>query len=56
MVKMINEIDLSYEKYILTNKTTGENSVYGKLIKAVYGTLLGYYQKLSGQLYEWGYK
>ena len=59
MVKMICEIDPSYEKYVLTNKTTGKKRLYGKLTKAVYGTLLGailFYQKLSGQLYEWGYE
>ena len=41
MVKMICEIDPSYEKYVLTNKTTGKKRLYGKLTKAVYGTLLG---------------
>ena len=59
MVKMICEIDPNYEKYVLTSKTTGKKRLYGKLTKAVYGTLLGtilFYQKLSGQLYEWGYK
>ena len=55
MVKMICEINQSYEKYVLTIKTTGKKRLYGKLTKAVYGTLLGailFYQKLSGQLYE----
>ena len=58
MVKMICKIDSSYEKYVLTNKTTGKKRLYGKLTKAVYGMLLGailFYQKLSDQLYEWGY-
>ena len=56
MVKMICKIDPSYKKYVLTNKTTGKKRLYGKLIKAVYRTLPGailFYQKLSGQLYEW---
>ena len=59
MVDMICEIDPCYKKYVLTNKETGKEKLYGKLTKAVYGTLLGailFYQKLSGQLYEWGYK
>ena len=59
MVKMICEIDPSYKKYVLTNKTTGKKRLYGKLTKAVYRTLLGailFYQKLSGQLYEWRYE
>ena len=59
MVDMICEIDPCYKKYVLTNKKTGKKKLYGKLTKAVYGTLLGgilFYQKLSGQLYEWVYK
>ena len=58
MVKMICEIDLNYLKYVLTNKRTGKQKLYGKLTKAFHETLLGailFYQKLSGQLYEWGY-
>ena len=41
MVDMICDIDLSYEKFVLTNKRTGKKKLYGKLTKAVYGTLLG---------------
>ena len=58
MVDMIFDIDPSYKKYVVTNKRTGKKRLYGKLTKAVYGTLLGailFYQKLSGQLEEWGY-
>ena len=58
MVKMICKINPNYFKYVLTNKRTGKQKLYGKLTKAVYGTLLGailFYQKLSGQLYKWGY-
>ena len=53
MVKMTCQIDISYKKYALTDKTTGKQRLYGKLTNAVYGMLLGvilFYQKLSGQL------
>ena len=59
MVKVICEIDPSYEKYVLPNKTTSKKRLYGKFNKAVYGKLLEailFYQKLSGQLYEWRYE
>ena len=59
MVDMICDIDPSYKKFVLINKKTGKKKMYGKLTKAVYGTLLGailFYQKLSDQLYDWGYK
>ena len=59
IVKMICGIDLYYKKCVFTSKTTGKEKLYGKLTKAVYGTLLGailFYQKLSRQLYEWGYE
>ena len=59
MADMICDIDPSYKKFVLTNKRTGKKKLYDKLTKAVYGTLLGailFYQKLSGQLYEWGYE
>ena len=59
MVNIICDIDPAYEKFVLTNKKTGKKKLYGKLTKAVYGTLLGavlFYQKLSDQLYEWGYE
>jgi hypothetical protein len=39
-------------------KRMGRN-MYAKLTKAVYGTLLGailFYEKLSKQLIDWGYK
>ena len=41
MIKIICEIDPSYEKYVLTHKTARKKRLYGKLTKAVYGTLLG---------------
>ena len=37
----------------------GKKKLYEKLAKTVYQTLVGeilFYQKLSGQLYEWGYE
>ena len=56
MVKIICNINLSYKKYILTNKTTEKKRLYGKLTKAVYRALLVFfYQKISGQLKAWGY-
>ena len=58
MVGMICDIDPAYKKFVLTNKKTGKKKLYGKLTKAVYGMVLGailFYQKLSGQLYKWGY-
>ena len=48
MVDMICDIDPNYKKFILINKKTGKKNLYGKLIKAVHGTLLGailFYQK-----------
>ena len=51
MVKIICKIDPCYKKYVLANKKTGKKKLYGKLIKAVYGTLLGaiiFHQKLNG--------
>ena len=41
MIDMICDIDPAYKKFVLTNKKTGKNKLYGKLTKAVYGTLLG---------------
>ena len=43
----------------LLQKTTSKKRLYGKLTNVVYETLLGailFYQRLSCQLYEWGYK
>ena len=57
-MKLIYNINPSYKMCVLTNKTIGKKSLYEKLTKAVYKTLLGallYYLKLSGQLEEWGY-
>ena len=59
MVKMICETDPNYRKYFITSKTTWKENMYGKLTKAMYGTVLGsilFYRKLSSQLYECGYE
>lgn len=53
---MIYNIDSSYKKYVLTNKTTRKKRL--KLSKAVYRRLLGailFFWKLRRQLEEWGY-
>jgi hypothetical protein len=58
MVSMICDIDSNYKKNIVYNKN-GKKHIYAKLTKAVYGTLLGailFYEKLSKQLIDWGYK
>ena len=36
MVKMIWKTDPSYEKYVLTNKSTVKKKLYGELINVVY--------------------
>ena len=49
-VEMICEIDPSYHKNFIWNKEGKNYFVYGRLIKAIYGTLLGaiiFYNKLS---------
>lgn len=40
MVKIICEIDGSYEKFVFTSKTTEEKRLSGKYTMAVYGTPL----------------
>jgi hypothetical protein len=58
MVSMICNIDQNYRNNIVYGKN-GRKYMYAKLIKAVYGTLLGailFYEKLSKQLIEWGYE
>ena len=52
MVEMICEIDPSYHKNIIWSKDC-KKFLYGRLVKAVYGTLLGaniFYNKLSKHL------
>ena len=50
MVDMICKIDTSYYDKIIWSKDRKKKFLYGRLIKAVYGTLLGsiiFYNKLS---------
>ena len=59
MVDMLCDINPEYKNNVVINKKTGEKKLYGKLTKAVYGTLLGailFYEKLSKQLIEWGFQ
>ena len=58
MVDMIYEIDPSYDKNIICSKDCKRKFLYGRLIKAVYGTLLGaiiFYNKLSKHLTDHGF-
>ena len=41
MVEMICEINPSYHKNIIWSKDCKKKLLYGRLVKAVYGTLLG---------------
>ena len=58
MVEIICEIDLSYHKNNIWNKICKKKFLYGRLVKAVYGTLLGliiFYKKLSKHLTDHGF-
>ena len=58
MVDMICEIDPSYHSNIIWNKDCKKEFLYSRLIKAVYGTLLGaiiFYNKLSKHLTDHGF-
>ena len=53
MMEMICEIDPSYHKNVIWSKDHKKKFLYGRLVKAVYGTLLGaiiFYNKLSKHL------
>ena len=53
MVDIVCKIDPSYHDKIIWNKDCKKKFLYGRLIKAVYGTLLGaiiFYNKLSKHL------
>ena len=55
IVDMICEIDPSYHKNIVWSKDRTKKLLYGKLVKAIYGTLLGaiiFYHKLSKHLID----
>ena len=59
MVDMLCQIDPTYKKKIVYTKDRRRKFLYGKLTKVVYGTLLGsilFYNKLSKQLEDWGFK
>ena len=58
MVDMIYEIDPTYIDKIILSKDNNKKFLYGRLIKAIYGTLLGaiiFYTKLSKHLTDHGF-
>ena len=58
MVDMICKIDPSYHDMVIWSKEDKRKILYGRLIKAVYGTLLGaiiFYNKLSKNLTNHGF-
>ena len=58
MVDMICEINTSYYDKIIWSKDCKKKFLYSRLIKAVYGTLLGaiiFYNKLSKHLTDHGF-
>ena len=58
MVEMICEIDPSYHKNIIWSKDRKKKFLYSRLVKAVYGTLLGaiiFYNTLSKHLTDHGF-
>ena len=58
MVKLICDINPEYKKCVITTKK-GRTLMFGKLTKAIYGTLRGallFYEKLTGHLKEWGFE
>ena len=58
MLDMICEIDSSYNNKIIWSKDCKKKFLYDRLIKAVYGTLLGaiiFYNKLSKHLTDHGF-
>ena len=58
MVEIICEIDPSYHMNVIWSKDHKKKFVYGWLVKAVYGTLLGaiiFYNKLSKHLTDHGF-
>ena len=57
MVDMLCKIDNTLKDKVVQTKN-GNKFMFGKLDKAVCGTLLGailFYEKLAVQLHEWGY-
>ena len=59
MVKMLCDIDLRYKGMILYTRDGRRIFLYGKLMKAVHGMILGanlFYNKLSEQFNKWGFE
>ena len=58
MVNMILKIKPKYAECVRESKT-GKKFLYGRVSKAIYGTLLGsrlFFDKLTAQLKEWGFE
>ena len=58
MVDMICEINPSYHKNVIWSKDCKKKFLYGRLVKAIYGTLLGaiiFYNKISKYLTDHGF-
>jgi len=58
MVYLMCDIKPEYKKYVFTTKK-GRTLLFGKLTKAIYGTLRGallLYEKLTGHLKEWDFE
>ena len=59
MVEILCEIDPTYKSKVLYTKDERRKFLYGKLEKAVYGTILGailFYNKVSKKLEYWGFE
>ena len=59
MVDMLCEINPSYRSKIMRTKDKKRKFLFGRLVKAVYGTLLGaiiFYKKLSSHLVKHGFE
>ena len=59
MVDIICKIDKKYEKCVKKSKYTNKKFLYGKLNRALYGTILGaklFYDKLSSELVKLEFK
>ena len=58
MVETILKINPRYNKYV-KESASGRKFLYGRVSKAIYGTLLGsrlFYDKLTGQIKDWGFE
>ena len=55
---MILKINPKYNECVRESKN-GKKNLYGRVSKAIYGTLLGsrlFFDKLTGQLKDWGFE